>query len=177
MCGHFAISPTIFGPGALAYFPLPKWPNLSPLGIQNNQIVLSRMSNYLQSWFFGFSAFTSQSAKAYHAIMPSFSTLKRSSPDLQRLLIRRVRIPQFSAPPSSSSSSTSSSSLPVINSCNYDSNPHDDSVSESCLKWISALVVGSSLGLVSWFSTSNSDLDSALSNKALSYADWSNATT
>ncbi|KAK8991713.1 hypothetical protein V6N11_062711 [Hibiscus sabdariffa] len=95
--------------------------------------------------------------------MASFTSLKRSTPSIHRLSLihHRLQIRQFS-------------SLPLINSSNVDSNHKTDSVASSFLKWISTIAVGSSLGLVSWYSISASDSTSGFFNKHFfSFADCS----
>ncbi|KAK8544761.1 hypothetical protein V6N13_045840 [Hibiscus sabdariffa] len=98
--------------------------------------------------------------------MASFTSLKRSSPSIHRLSLihHRLQIRQFS-------------SLPLINSSNIPSNDKKDSGASSFLKWISTIAVGSSLGLVCWYSISVSDSSSAFFNKRFSsLADWSKET-
>ncbi|XP_022750298.1 calcium uptake protein, mitochondrial-like isoform X2 [Durio zibethinus] len=91
--------------------------------------------------------------------MPTLTPFKRSSPSMH-LIQQRLQARQFS-------------SLPLINV----SNNKKDSTASSFIKWISGVAVGSSLGLVYWYSTSSSDWSSAFFKKPfLSFADWSTET-
>ncbi|EOY29413.1 Calcium ion binding protein, putative isoform 1 [Theobroma cacao] len=98
--------------------------------------------------------------------MSSLTALRRSSPSADRLFLiqQRLRTCQFS-------------SLPPINASKIDSDDRKDSVASSFVKWISGIAVGSSLGLVYWYSTSGSDWRSAFLKKPFwSFAEWSTAT-
>ncbi|XVE97380.1 hypothetical protein REPUB_Repub03eG0014700 [Reevesia pubescens] len=99
--------------------------------------------------------------------MHSITSLKRSSPSIPHLSLIQQRLLQ----------TRQFSSLPLINASNLDSNNKKDSISSSFVKWISTIAVGSSLGLVYWFSTSTSNWNSSFFNKSfLSFADWSTET-
>ncbi|KAJ7958806.1 calcium uptake protein 1, mitochondrial-like [Quillaja saponaria] len=92
--------------------------------------------------------------------MPSFSALRRSElPATQQIFIQWLRTRHLS-----SASSSSSSALPSISA----SDQRENSVSGTFLKWVSSILAGSSLGILYWVSTSDSD-----AGKYLSYADWS----
>nr|KJB65881.1 hypothetical protein B456_010G116800 [Gossypium raimondii] len=95
--------------------------------------------------------------------MASLTSLKRSSPSILHLssIHQRLQIRQFS-------------SLPLINASNIQSNNKKDSIASSFLKWIA---VGSSFGLVCWYSFSASDRSTGFFNEQfLSFADWSTET-
>ncbi|MBA0810668.1 hypothetical protein Gohar_002638 [Gossypium harknessii] len=95
--------------------------------------------------------------------MASLTSLKRSSPSILHLssIHQRLQIRQFS-------------SLPLINASNIQSNNKKDSIASSFLKWIA---VGSSFGLVCWYSFSASDWSTGFFNEQfLSFADWSTET-
>jgi hypothetical protein len=94
-------------------------------------------------------------------IMRSIASLKTSPPSLrQHALFQRLGVRRFS-------------NLPPPSSNDY--TDHDEnSPFGSFLKWASAIMVGSGLGLLYWSSTSDSD--SAFFKKPLlSSADWSTA--
>ncbi|KAI9118329.1 hypothetical protein K1719_010661 [Acacia pycnantha] len=97
--------------------------------------------------------------------MPSFSSLRTSSSSTPQILIQRplVRL---------SSTAPSSSSLPLLsNTHTYGS---DRQQVGSFLKCVSAIVSGSALGTLCWFSTPN---DSDFLRRSFSYADSSSPTS
>lgn len=89
----------------------------------------------------------------------------RSSKCLKQLsLIQRLQIRQLSVPPQSPSSSSES----LINAVNSDK----DSGYCSLMRWLSGITIGSSLGLLYWSYTSNSEFTKQL----LTFADCSTST-
>ncbi|KAI4316357.1 hypothetical protein L6164_024345 [Bauhinia variegata] len=98
------------------------------------------------------------------------STLRRSSPSIHQCILQRLWIRQSSTAPSSSSPS-------LNNTWKYDSNQRFNPVSGSSHKWVSSIFVGSSLGLLCWFSISESDFDSSLLKSSSYFTDWSDASS
>ncbi|GKV03226.1 hypothetical protein SLEP1_g15566 [Rubroshorea leprosula] len=92
--------------------------------------------------------------------MLSLTYRHRFSPSIRRLsAIDR----QFSQ----TSSSSSSSSLQLITASNIDAGRRKDSVFGSYTRWISVIAAGSSLGLLYWFSISESDSATGFFKKRL----------
>lgn len=90
--------------------------------------------------------------------------LGRSSSSLKQLpLIQRLQIRQLSVPPQSPFSSR-----PLISAVDSDK----DSGYGSLIRWLSGITIGSSLGLIYWSYTSNSDFTKQL----LTFADCSTST-
>ncbi|XP_054819643.1 calcium uptake protein, mitochondrial [Prosopis cineraria] len=107
--------------------------------------------------------------------MPSFSSLRTSSLSARQILIQRPLTRLSSTAPSSN---PSSSSLPLlINTCNHGSDQQHVPASWFLLKWVSAIVSGSTLGILCWFSAPNFGFDSDFLRRSLAYADGSTART
>ncbi|XP_039027812.1 calcium uptake protein, mitochondrial-like [Hibiscus syriacus] len=92
--------------------------------------------------------------------MPTLTSLKRTSSSV--LFIRqRLQTCHFS-------------SLPLTEASNINPNDKNSSFARTFIKWVSGVVVGSSLGTLYWYSTSATDWDSALFKKPFLFFDeWS----
>ncbi|GMJ11115.1 hypothetical protein like AT4G32060 [Hibiscus trionum] len=93
--------------------------------------------------------------------MPTLTSLKRSWPPSMLLIRQQLQACHFS-------------SLPLTEASSIDPNNKKDSFTGTFVKWVSGVVLGSSLGALYWYSTSAPDWGSSFFKKPFfSFDEWS----